>query len=133
MRCRGIYVVGSTLMGAAVKCPRVKTKNLISILLCEAVAIYGIIISLLFIGKINPSPTAEYTRLDYNIAFGIFWAGITVGFCDLICGVAVGILGSAAVIADAQNPALFLRILVIEVFASAIGIFGVIVGFVQSS
>lgn len=56
-----------------------------SIIFCEAVAIYGIIMAVIFqtkIGETGPNVNLK----DYYSGFCIFWAGMTVGLTNIICG-----------------------------------------------
>ena len=68
----------------------------------------------------------------YNSGYAVFGAGLTAGFANLACGLAVGVVGSAAALADGANASLFVKILIVEIFASALGLFGVIVAIIQA-
>ncbi|KAL4400916.1 V-type proton ATPase subunit c'' [Malassezia pachydermatis] len=132
----GIFITGSSILGAGVRAPRITTKNLISIIFCEVVAIYGVIMAIVFsakiTGRLEDGVNGLWTPQNYLTGFTLFWGGLTVGLCNLVCGVSVGITGANAAVADAADPQLFVKILVVEVFSSILGLFGLIVGLIMT-
>merc|ERR1711918_34203 len=149
----GIFLTGSSLLGAAIKAPRIRSKNLISVIFCEALAIYGVIIAIISATKMDSKATYEsfiqintdktyYTHFGasfmwdpqiMNAAYAVFASGLTVGLANLFCGICVGVVGSSCAISDAQDPRMFVKMLIIEIFGSALGLFGIIVGIIISS
>lgn len=79
-------MTGSSLLGASIKAPRIRSKNLISIIFCEAVAIYGVIIAIIMLNKFSSGgneTTAAVRNRRAQAGYSLFSAGITVGFSNL--------------------------------------------------
>ena len=93
----GIWLTGSSLMGAAVKAPRIHSKNLVSVIFCEATAIYGVILAIILLNKVA-APKEKFHTLSTNwnwplyyfAGYSVFWSGCSVGFTNIASGIAVG-------------------------------------------
>lgn len=63
--------------------------------------------SIVFSSKMEPvTGDALYSGSNYYTGYALFWSGVLVGGCNLVCGVSVGINGSSAALADAADASL---------------------------
>ena len=118
--------VGICSMG--VMRPDLVMRSVIPVVMAGILGIYGLITSVIINGKLD-SPS---TYSDY-LGFAHLGAGLTVGLSSLAAGLAIGIVGDAGVRANAQQPRLFVGMMLILIFAEAIGLYGLIVGLVVAS
>merc|ERR1712187_790696 len=87
----------------------------------------GLITSVIINGKIKNGTYSSYS------GYAHFSAGLTVGMSSLAAGLAIGVVGDAGVRANAQRPQLFVGMILILIFAEALGLYGLIVGLVVAS
>merc|ERR1719209_1152722 len=86
-------------------------------------AIYGVVIAVLISQKISPGMSAY-------IAFLHFGSGLSVGLSAVASGFAIGIVGDAGVRGTAQQPKLFVGMVLILIFADVLGLYGLITALV---
>jgi V-type H+-transporting ATPase proteolipid subunit len=90
--------------------------------------IYGLITAVIINGKLDtPAVYSSYS------GYAHLGAGLTVGMSSLAAGLAIGIVGDAGVRANAQQPKLYVGMILILIFAEALGLYGLIVGLVVAS
>ncbi len=135
---RGIFISGVSIVGSAIKMKRIISKNLISVIFCEAVAIYGVIVAIILQNKLGPvysnlAGNAIYWQNAEFAAYNAFAVGFVVGMSNLICGLSVGIIGSGTALAHSQTPSTFVSMLIVQIFGSALGLFGVIIGIIMAN
>ncbi|KAL3130947.1 hypothetical protein ABBQ38_000270 [Trebouxia sp. C0009 RCD-2024] len=92
--------------------------------------IYGLIIAVIISTGINQTSTQAYYLFD---GYAHLAAGLSCGLAGLAAGMAIGIVGDAGVRANAQQPKLFVGMILILIFAEALALYGLIVGIILSS
>jgi len=118
--------VGISSMG--VMRPDMIMRSIIPVVMAGVLGIYGLITAVIINGKMeNPKEYSAY------MGYAHLGAGLTVGMSSLAAGLAIGIVGDAGVRANAQQPRLFVGMILILIFAEALGLYGLIVGLVVAS
>lgn len=96
-------------------------KSLIPIIMAGILGIYGVIVAVLLIQD------ASKVVAGNGSGYKILGAGLCCGLSSLTAGLAIGVSGDAGVRAFAQSDGIFVGMILILIFAEAIGLYGMIV------
>jgi V-type H+-transporting ATPase 16kDa proteolipid subunit len=88
--------------------------DIIPVIMAGIIGIYGLVVSVL----ISNDLTQKSTLFTGFIQLG---AGLAVGLAGLAAGFAIGIVGDAGVRGTAQQPRLFVGMILILIFAEVLG------------
>ncbi len=102
--------------------PEVGSKLLISIILGEALAIYGLLIAFMIIARI-PDIETEYEGIQALLA------GITMGATSVFASIGIAYCGPAMMTAAAEKPESFTTNILGLVLSEALAIYGLLIAF----
>merc|ERR1712050_825906 len=113
---------GTGIAAMSVMRPELIMKSIIPVVMAGIIAIYGLVVSVII--GVNLKPEPEYKPFNGFMHLG---AGLSVGLSGLAAGYAIGIVGDAGVRGTAQQPRLFVGMILILIFAEVLGLYGLIV------
>ncbi|KAJ5202155.1 uncharacterized protein N7498_006818 [Penicillium cinerascens] len=98
----------------------------IPVVMAGIIGIYGLVVSVLVANDLKQD-LALYTGF---IQLG---SGLSVGLTGLAAGFAIGTVGDAGVRGTAQQPRLYVGMILILIFAEVLGLYGLIVALLMNS
>ena len=125
-----IITAGTAMAGAGTEKPEILTKALISVVLAEAIAIYGLLTSFMLITKI-PLITSMEPSLATTAAYKALTAGVVMSVSSIAAGLGIAYAGSAMAGAMVEKPETFSKNVVAVVLAEAIAIYGLLISFMM--
>lgn len=117
---------GTGISAMAVMRPELIMKSVIPVVMAGIIAIYGLVVAVVITQNIS---SKGYTLYQSFLHLG---AGLSVGLSGLAAGFAIGIVGDAGVRGTAQQPRLFVGMILILIFAEVLGLYGMIVALILS-
>ena len=119
----GIGYAGNAMIQAISRKPETFSKGMISVVLAEALSIYGLLAAFMIIMRMDPLMA---------MAEGVMAlaAGLAIGFAGIGAGVGIASCGSALCWSLQYRPEAFSKALVSVVLAEALSIYGLLVSFI---
>uniref|UniRef100_A0A7S2WSL7 V-type proton ATPase proteolipid subunit n=1 Tax=Eucampia antarctica TaxID=49252 RepID=A0A7S2WSL7_9STRA len=122
--------VGITAMG--VSNPGLVMRNIIPVVMAGVLGIYGLIVSVIIGGSIASARPQKNNMYSMYNAMKHLAAGLCCGLSCLAAGTAIGIVGDTGVRAVGRQEKLFVGMILILIFAEALGLYGLIVALILS-
>lgn len=123
---------GTGIAAMAVMRPELIMKSIIPVVMAGIIAIYGLVVAAIIANSLG-SGGAGGSGYSLFKGFLHLGAGLSVGLSGLAAGFAIGIVGDAGVRGTAQQPRLFVGMILILIFAEVLGLYGLIVALVLAT
>ncbi|KAI8371334.1 V-type proton ATPase proteolipid subunit [Radiomyces spectabilis] len=135
--------VGLSAMG--VLRPDLVLKCIVPVVMAGILGIYGVVVSVLLSGGCKWTNLNNSKKLTIHLSAAVaikqtlfsgfiqLGAGLSVGLACLAAGIAIGITGDAGVRATAQQPRMFVGMILILIFAEVLGLYGLIVALILNT
>ncbi|KAJ7366306.1 hypothetical protein DFH08DRAFT_678566 [Mycena albidolilacea] len=127
--CECLYGTAKSGVGVAamsVLRPDQMMKCVVPVVMAGIIAIYGLVVSVLIASDLS-------VTMSLAQGFVQLGAGLSVGLAGLAAGFAIGIVGDAGVRGTAQQPRLFVGMILILIFAEVLGLYGLIVALIMNT
>ena len=115
--------VGICAMG--VMKPTSIIKGVIPVIMAGILGIYGLIVAVILAQKLNSDGTIHVKK-----GYQYLGSGLCCGLTSFAAGIAIGIGGEAGVRALGQQEKIFVGMMLILIFAEALGLYGLIVSLI---
>jgi len=122
----GTAKAGAGIATMGVSRPDLVVKNIVPVIMAGIIGIYGLVVSVLIADNLS----MQIALFTGYIQLG---SGLSVGLAGLAAGFAIGVVGDAGVRGTAQQPRLFIRMILILIFAEVLGLYGLIVAFLMNT
>ncbi|KAJ5176681.1 Vacuolar ATPase proteolipid subunit c [Penicillium canariense] len=119
---------GIGIAGVGTFRPDLIMKSLIPVVMSGIIAVYGLVISVLIAGAVNPAQQQSLYTGFMHLA-----AGLSVGLSGIAAGYTIGIVGDAGVRAYMQQSRVYVGMILILIFGEVLGLYGLIVGLILNS
>ena len=117
-----IIICGTAIAGVTTEKPELFGRLMITVVLGEALAIYGLLIAFMLLSKLPNITTVDagYTALI---------AGLIIGVAAVAAGSGISYCGSSLIGATAENPETYSSNIISVVLSEALAIYGLLVAF----
>ncbi|KRX07201.1 V-ATPase proteolipid subunit C-like domain [Pseudocohnilembus persalinus] len=123
----GTAKAGAGITSIGIWKPEAIMKSLIPVIMAGILGIYGMIVAVIVATKVDPK------GISAKEGYAFFASGLAVGLCSLAAGYAIGIVGDFGVRANALESRVFVGLILILIFAEALGLYGLIVSLILTS
>ena len=125
----GTCISGVGICSMGITYPEKVIKSVIPVIMAGILGIYGLIVAVILKGNVAVLPN------EYNMYSGFkhLAAGLCCGLSSLAAGIAIGKAGDAGVRALGQQDKIFVGMMLILIFAEAIGLYGLIISLILAA